>query len=386
MGAKNIIAFDESQRFKDKNGHLIVKESVITKESVDPYYGRDIPDYEKHGLEPDKVYYLYRPLEEIEKAIETFKRKQLLFKHNKVDSTDTKKEITVGAIGSDLKIKDGKLYGDMAFWDQNAIDLIEAKKMEQLSNGYWYTVKMDSGEFNGTKYDGIMTNLHGNHVALVERGRIGDDAIICDEQTVKGLNMKFKKGSMPKIVEAMRLAMDSEEVTEEALADVVDAIDEGREDETTHDSSDLKEKLGVTFDENQVAKIMEILGAVAKPEATDEAPEEPETADDEEEEEEKPAMDAAMIEQNAIKKVTALFEARKEVEPFVGVVAMDSAEDVYKFALEQKGVSTKGVHPSAYKAMVGLLQKQSGEPKVAMDSAQHSRDNLEKLAPHIKTY
>ena len=44
---------------------------------------------------------------------------------------------------------------------------------------------------------------------------------------------------------------------------------------------------------------------------------------------------------------------------------MDSAESVYRFALEQSGVDVAGVHPSAYRAMVGML----GKPKViAQDS------------------
>lgn len=377
MKENQIIALDESQRHKDKNGHLIVKETVITKEDVNPYYGRDIPDFKAHGLDADKIYYLYRPIGEIEKAIDSFKGKQLLFKHTPVNSKDTKKNETIGSIGSDLKIKDGKLYGDMTFWEQDAIDLIEAKRMEQLSAGYGYDLKLKSGAFNGIKYDGIMTNLHGNHVALVERGRIGDDAIICDEQTVKGSIMKFKKGSMPKIVEAMRLAMDGDNVSEEALTNVAKAIDEGREDQAK--DNDPKDPKAQDGDPEKAKDEDDKKASDQDKEAKDE-----EKAKDEDPKD-KPAMDAAMIEQNAIKKVTALFEARKEVEPLVGVVAMDSADEVYKFALEQKGIKTDGIHPSAYKSMVGLLQKQSIAPTVAMDSAIQSRENVNKLAPHIKT-
>lgn len=403
MKKYDLIALDESMRHKDRNGHLIIKETVITKESVDPYYGRDIPNYESLGLDPDKVYYLYRPADEIERAIDTFKMKQLLMKHLKVDASDPKQEQTIGTIGSDLKMKDGKLYGDMAFWDDEAIALIEARKHEQLSGGYGYDPVVQSGDFNGTPYDIKMTNLHGNHVALVKRGRIGNDAIICDEQTVGNTNMKFKKGSMPKIAAAIQLAFDSD-LTEESVIEVANAVDEAREDEISHDSDNLRGDLAKHFDEATVTKIMEVLGgaSVAKDEQTQaerdneseamriKEREEREAKDREKDREQandedknKPAMDSAMIEQNAIKKVTALFEAREVVKPLVGDVAMDSAEDVYKFALEEKGISTKGIDPSAYQAMVGLLKGQKTAP-IAMDSSITNRENAKKLAPHIK--
>lgn len=394
----NIIALDESQRHIDKNGHLIIKETVITKEDVNPYRGRDIPDWESHGLDPDKIYYLYRPLSEIEKAVDSFKGKQLLLRHKPVNSKDTQKEITVGAIGSDLKIRDGKLYGDMTFWDQEAIDLIDAKKMEQLSAGYGYDFKLEDGEFNGQHYDGIMTNLHGNHVALVERGRIGNDAIICDEQTVGNTTMKINKEYLPKLKAAIQMAMD-EDFSEESIKEVAETFDEAREDAVAHDSESLHKDLRNHFDEDTTAKIMEILGGVsASKEESDKAHDsdksmeaitvhnkrgnetemvnEPhKTAND---------FDPEQLKKEIMDKVHALYQAKDEVKDVVGHVNGDSAEEVYKFALDQMGVDTKGVHPSAYKAMVDLARSARKPKGVAMDSAMQSRENVKKLAPHIK--
>ena len=73
----------------------------------------------------------------------------------------------------------------------------------------------------------------------------------------------------------------------------------------------------------------------------------------------KPAMDAAL----AKTKTEAIAEGRKlardiadaerVVKPYVGVLpAMDSAEEVYKSALELLGVKVEGVHPSAYRAVL----------------------------------
>ena len=97
------------------------------------------------------------------------------------------------------------------------------------------------------------------------------------------------------------------------------------------------------------------------------------------------AMDAAMVElkiqqavKEAVKRTDALHEAREMVKPIVGVVAMDSAEAVFKHALDKSGVDTKGVHSSAYKSMVGLVIKQKAQPQVktAMDAASYEDDPL----------
>ena len=90
----------------------------------------------------------------------------------------------------------------------------------------------------------------------------------------------------------------------------------------------------------------------------------------------KPAQDKGIGMDKAIAKAVAqaksemrdLSVAQKEVAPLVGEVALDSANDVYKFALEQSGVSVTGVHPSAYRSMVTML-KDKPKNKPAMDGA-----------------
>lgn len=57
-----------SKRHKDVNGFLHVDASNISKETVNPYYGREIPGWEGLGLEPERIYMGYRPGEELKKA------------------------------------------------------------------------------------------------------------------------------------------------------------------------------------------------------------------------------------------------------------------------------------------------------------------------------
>jgi len=76
-------------------------------------------------------------------------------------------------------------------------------------------------------------------------------------------------------------------------------------------------------------------------------------------------MDAAIqkavsqAEQNTMARMRSIVEAQNIVRPFIGeVMAQDSAEAVYRLALDANNVDLTGVPPAAYKAMVAMLQKQ----------------------------
>jgi hypothetical protein len=89
-------------------------------------------------------------------------------------------------------------------------------------------------------------------------------------------------------------------------------------------------------------------------------------------------MDAAIktavarAESAAVNRMRGIADAEKAVQPWVGalVIAADSAETVYKTALETMGVDVAGVHPSAYRAIL-QAQPKPGEvkaPRIAQDS------------------
>lgn len=363
--ADKAIAMDKSMRSFDGNGHLIVERTIITKVAVNPYFGREIPNYERLGLEPDKIYNLLRDPKELEKALSSFKGVQLLIKHTPVSADDPHNDLTVGSVGTDIEVEGNDVYASLRVFDKYAIELIESGKLQELSAGYAYTADMTPGEFNGQGYDGVMRNIHGNHVALVERGRIGRDAIISDGLPIELMesSMKLKKGAIEAIAAKLKpiVAMDGD-----ITSDIVEGVIKTVADNMLPQSPEAE-------DEEAEVGDVEKAKAKAKAEDEDEAEEateaEDEVAEAEDEEGDCKAMDADAIRAAAVKSVNALWQAREDVKPLVGVVAMDSAEAVYKYALQQKGISTKGVHPSAYKSMVGLLNSSHAAPKVAMDSA-----------------
>ncbi|KNC29072.1 hypothetical protein FF38_04259, partial [Lucilia cuprina] len=115
MKMTDSLAFDSgtSMRSKDANGHLTVERTVISKAAVNPYYGREILDSERLGLEPDRIYYMLRDPVELERAANTFSKKQLLIKHIPVDSDEPQKQSTIGTIGSNITFEDGRLFADL---------------------------------------------------------------------------------------------------------------------------------------------------------------------------------------------------------------------------------------------------------------------------------
>ena len=168
-----------SARSIDENGFLHVAASHITKTTVNPYYGREIPGWREAGLEPDKVYYGFRAPEELKKSVSTWTGLPLHIEHH-IDSAEEPAKLTrVGAIGAAFW---NAPYVDasLTVWDQNAIEAIEDGSFRELSCAYRYEPDFTPGTHEGVAYDFVMRNIRGNHVALVEEGRAGPDVVVAD--------------------------------------------------------------------------------------------------------------------------------------------------------------------------------------------------------------
>lgn len=425
-----ILAFDRgSVRKFDAVGRLQVMKSNISKANVCGYYGREIPGWEELGLDPDKIYQMYRDPEELKKAAETFNNIPLLCIHTPDFPGDPPREYRVGVTHSNAAFDGTYLTNGLSVWDNSAIAGIETEEQKELSSSYQYVADMTPGTTpDGEEYDGVMRDIVGNHVALVETGRAGSDVLVADSLPLELKYMKLdRKGvairaalgaylkprlaqdAAPKELTAIlnankspkaiaqavaklcksRLAADME-IEPEELVEIIEASEQTVEPEeevkVTGDSDheaiiSLLREAGVS--EEVIAKIAASLApAAAMDEENDDDKKEKDKVD-------KPAMDAAirLAEDAAIKKAAANFRAVREAEqavrPLIGdVVAMDSAEDVYRTALEQSGVDINGVHPSAFPSLVkmAISQKENSRPApLAQDSA--SISDFEKAFP-----
>lgn len=375
-------AFDRaSVRVMDVDGRLRLELTNISKAAVNPYMGREIPDYEAMGLDADRIYQVLRDPAELEKAAESFNNLPLLSNHVPVSADDHRPDLVVGSTGTDAVYEAPYLKNSLIVWSAAAIAGIESGQQKELSSAYRYRAVKESGTFEGHPYDLRMADIVGNHVALVETGRAGPDVVVADANPfTKEPEMKKKqrliaaKADARKALSGLiaqdadlslldkllaRVAMDAEtdeEAEKKVAEDESDDDEEGDDDETKAEKA--KRRAAKTAQDADDEPGNNAKDTPAKPEVT------------------KGAMDAAIskaVAESTVKvkaEMEALHAARKDVAPIVGEVALDSAEAVYKFALDQVGVDVEGVHPSAYRAMVKMHQAEKAKPAaLGMDAA-----------------
>lgn len=370
------LAFDRaSMRSFDGNGRLQIAKTNISKANVCHYYGKEIPNWESLGLEPDKIYRLWRHPEELKKAAATFNNIPVLSTHIPDFPGDPPRQYRVGTTHSNCEFDGKYLTVGMSIWDDSAIAGIETGEQKELSASYQYVADMTPGTTpDGEVHDGIMREIVGNHEALVETGRAGPDVLVADSLPPELMLMSKRKAAIIRATLKPLLAADADleaEVRKALLAlDEAEKEDE-KEKKPAEDEDDDKddEKKKTADDEDD--------------EDSDDKKKKP--AEDEDDEDEKKddkvsktAMDNAirLAADSATKRAAENFrkvrEAEQAVRPLIGdVVAMDSADDVYRTALEQAGVDIEGVHPSAFPKMVKMAieQQNNKRPVIAQDSA-----------------
>lgn len=378
-----------SVRTKDVDGRLHVAISNISKACVSPYFGREIPNADALGLDQGRVYQLLRDPDELARAAPTFDHIPLLSEHIPVSVDAPQKEIVVGSTGTDSIFESPYLKNSLVVWDAQAITGVENGDQMELSCAYRYTADMTPGIYEGTPYDGVMRNIQGNHVALVETGRAGPDVVVGDSQiNPKGNDMPMSneevtiaKGKViaiaadghltasgkAKVTKALTLAMDAKSDPtdlEAALKSALALDEDDKEKEEPSKPAEDEDEQGENESDEDYKKRMAAKAA-------------DEDDDEDDDKVDKAAMDAAIksavsaTRKATIQQMNAIKQAEREVAPFIGeVVAQDSAEAVYKLALDAAGVDTQDVPPAAFRAMVGMLTKPSeAKPHVAMDAA-----------------
>ncbi|HDY3020303.1 TPA: DUF2213 domain-containing protein [Salmonella enterica] len=379
-----MLAFDRaSVRQFDKVGRLRIERSNLSKANVCGYFGHEIPGAEALGLDPQKLYQLYRDPDELRKAVSTFNNIPVLCRHKPDYPGAPAREYRVGTTHA-------------------------------------------SGEF-----DGVMRNIVGNHVALVGDGRAGPDCLVMDSLPQELKRMKLSKkevavltalgtylaprlaqdaaprdllrlmaqhkrpaaiASAVKTAYSERLAqdMDIEPAELAQLMESAEAVPELAGDDDTgltdepkaFDTDSPMESVLALLSGKVPDDVLEKIKSALAP-ATDEDPEIKEAdVKPDDVKVDKPAMDAAIklatdqATKRAAENFRAVRVAETEVRPLIGdVVAMDCAEEVYRTALEQTGIDIQGIDPSAYRSMVkfAVEQKQTAKgPRVAMDQASAS--------------
>jgi len=175
------LAFD--RRTYDRDGRLTVTDCVISAAQVNPYVGREITDADKLGLDPDRMYALYRDPAALKAAVPLFNGVPLLIDHVAVTAESPKQQFVVGT-ARDCEWLDGKVVGTLNVWDADAIRGIELDLQRDLSAGYHYRPEVQAGTTpDGERFDVRMVDIVPNHVALVAQGRV-QGAMVGDSGSV----------------------------------------------------------------------------------------------------------------------------------------------------------------------------------------------------------
>lgn len=470
----------KSARRYDDNGYLHVKDCPISKARVNPYRGDEIPNYEVLGLEPNKIYYLLRAPDELANAANSFDNMPLLTRHVTQSAADPRQDLRVGSTGTGTRFDPPYLRTDLVIWDNAPIAGVEHEVQRELSSSYRYDADMVPGEYQGTKYDGVMRNIRGNHVALVSAGRAGSDVAVADEgdfimpvpqrssgrailalgaitgfvaprlaadqrcdmtalrTILKATSDKNWLQQKPRLATALATAThgkfqgaadaDLDDIHrlldsldgENSMSGDADPDDDGMAGDAEETEEEKRERMERRAEDRKAGRDC----AADEEEETEEEKEhrkeardrrakdkrmgkdaEPKDRGDAEKEHKaedrkawdrrmgardsrrggahddmisRTAMDAAIrdAETRTIKRMEAMAEARQLVRPIVGdvggsEVGMDSADKVYRFALEHLGVDLTGVPASAFRPM---LQREIHHSQAAGNRMANDRD------------
>lgn len=396
-----------SNREKDANGFLHVKNCHCTKVQIAQYLGSEI----SNDLIPDKVYNVYRPEEELNKAetIQSLNGVPLQLEHHDDTAERPAQYTRIGATGTDAIFEFPYLSNSLHFFNQKAIDLIESGEKCELSIGYDCEIHKESGEYEGQPYDFVQRNIKIQHVALVECGRAGADVKVSDskdiilnsqktevkqmdkEKLLQLINELVKAGATEEEIKAKideltsdacedeEVEVETEEVeTEEPYTEEVEEQEQETSDEDQTEQSDdddliieeVKaelEKAGLDAENEEIVKAFIVgnhfgnhFGKKSETEATDEDATDEDTTDEEateekKETEEQKATDTALKVAKIVKAdIERRFNASREVRHILGDVnAMkyDSASKIYRDALAKMGVNVKSLKDSECRAV-----------------------------------
>jgi hypothetical protein len=397
MKFKLIFDTKNSNREKDANGFLHVKNCHCTKVQIAQYLGCEI----SKDLIADKVYNVFRPEEELNKAdtIQSLNGVPLQLEHHDDTAENPAQYTRIGATGTDAVFEYPYLSNSLHFFNQKAIDLIESGEKCELSIGYDCEIHKEAGEFEGVPYDFVQRNIKIQHVALVECGRAGADVKVSDskeiilnseknevkqmdkEKLLQLINELVKAGATEEEIKAKideltadaceddEVELEAEEVkteepdTEEVEEQEQEASDEEQTEQKDDDDLIIEEvkaeleKAGLDAENEEIVKAF-IVGnhfAKAETEATDEDTTDEEATEEEKEAEEQKATDTALKVAKIVKAdIERRFNAVNEVRHVLGDVnAMkyDSADKIYRDALAKMGVNVKSLKDSECRAV-----------------------------------
>ena len=137
----------------------------------------------------------------------------------KMVSPENVKSLQIGFTGENIKKQGDNISTSILITDKDGIKAVENGR-RQLSLGYLVDLVDESGTYNGEKYDARQTNIRYNHLAIVDKARAGDQAII-NLDTFDAIEILKESKNMSK----RKVKIDDDEVfMNESEADFIDKL------------------------------------------------------------------------------------------------------------------------------------------------------------------
>lgn len=168
-------AQQSSARKQDENGFLSIKGCPISSYGIFDYSAGQL------GLpgDPNRIVKVFRPEEAVNnpETIDSFKDMPFIVDHEMLSGFDDDTTASApedygidGVLTSNVYYAAPWMRGDIKIFSRKAQRALKNKK--DLSLGYSCDFEMKPGVFDGQPYEVVQTNMRGNHIALVDEGRV----------------------------------------------------------------------------------------------------------------------------------------------------------------------------------------------------------------------
>lgn len=389
-------------KIEDDNGFWLCNDSNISKVGVFAYLGREISP----KLEADKVYYVYRPAEELfsKETIDSFKSVVPLTDEHEMlgkDYTPAESKGVEGVVFDPHPSDDGLyLKGNVKIFSERMKHLLNRGKKE-LSMGYFCDYDLTAGEFNGQHYDVVQRNLRANHVALVDRGRSGSDVRVFDRAVV------YDKEPMELTKMTKTIAKDSEVDKRKDISEVEAMLYEAKKDPAKLTDELIKTIVGKmetnSYNDSERSADDKAFGdedTENKEKAKDETSAEPEKTvkekkakdeDEPEKEDEKKAMDAEI--ESLKKALDSLPKEMAKAAAFAEKVAkkigtFDSAgmsvQEIAEYACGKLGIKCAAADSVA--TLNGYLMASREDETYSISDKKSAMDSASSMDPDLVAY
>lgn len=163
---------------------FLVADAKIARTGIQLYAGKEVDPENAHGWRDKALVRVYRPESEVfaAEAMASFAHRTITDDHPK-DPVSSKnwKGLAVGKTDGTIARDGDFLRVAMTIMDEATVDKWRGGKRE-LSCGYESQIVFDAGTTpEGEAYDAVQTNIRGNHLAIVGRGRAGSACRIGDQ-------------------------------------------------------------------------------------------------------------------------------------------------------------------------------------------------------------